>query len=86
MQIWECNCGGKHREGMAGSHFQKDTGYVWLWNLRFSGYCLCCRIFIFPFKGFLFSFHFSARKIIGLTTAKDEVSFIQLNDLSGCIF
>ena len=59
MQIWKCNCGGEHREGMAGSHFPKDTDCVWFWNLSFSSYYLCVVQFYFFLRNFVF---FSARK------------------------
>lgn len=73
MQIWKCNCGGEHREGLAGSHFPKDTNCVWFWNLRFSKYYLCCRIFHFLFKRFCF-FFFQQEKIIGLAISHERRS------------
>lgn len=33
-QVWECNCGGEYRKGVAGSYLPEDTCCFWFWNLR----------------------------------------------------
>lgn len=49
MQVWQCNCGRKHRERMEGSHLPQNTRCFWVRNLKHFSLLNCGNSFVFLF-------------------------------------